>query len=330
MDVILILEKLESLGLIRLHKVINDYYQIYCPFHNDGNERKPSCGVLLQEQYRNGQKYPQGWVHCFTCGYAKTLPEAISDILKSKSISKSGEDWLLENIPGFESTSDFEFLLPDNLVADIQSKYALDYIQRQVQPAPQYVTEEELSKYRYTVPYMYERKLTDELIEKFDVGVDMNWVPPGRKKAVPSLTFPVRDREGHTLFVCRRSIEGKFFSIPKDVTKPVYGIDMIPPNCKSVVICESIINCLTCWRYGYPAVALLGTGNAYQIQQLRELGVNEYTVCMDGDEAGERATNKLKRNLKNVAIIWEIHMPDGKDVNDLDKDQFEKLYKSRD
>lgn len=330
MDVILILEKLESLGLIRLHKVINDYYQIYCPFHNDGNERKPSCGVLLQEQYRNGQKYPQGWVHCFTCGYAKTLPEAISDILKSKSISKSGEDWLLENIPGFESTSDFEFLLPDNLVADIQSKYALDYIQRQIQPAPQYVTEEELSKYRYTVPYMYERKLTDELIEKFDVGVDMNWVPPGKKKAVPSLTFPVRDREGHTLFVCRRSIEGKFFSIPKDVTKPVYGIDMIPPNCKSVVICESIINCLTCWRYGYPAVALLGTGNAYQIQQLRELGVNEYTVCMDGDEAGERATNKLKRNLKNVAIIWEIHMPDGKDVNDLDKDQFEKLYKSRD
>lgn len=330
MDVILILEKLESLGLIRLHKVINDYYQIYCPFHNDGNERKPSCGVLLQEQYRNGQKYPQGWVHCFTCGYAKTLPEAISDILKSKSISNSGEDWLLENIPGFESTSDFEFLLPDNLVADIQSKYALDYIQRQIQPAPQYVTEEELSKYRYTVPYMYERKLTDELIEKFDVGVDMNWVPPGRKKAVPSLTFPVRDREGHTLFVCRRSIEGKFFSIPKDVTKPVYGIDMIPPNCKSVVICESIINCLTCWRYGYPAVALLGTGNAYQIQQLRELGVNEYTVCMDGDEAGERATNKLKRNLKNVAIIWEIHMPDGKDVNDLDKDQFEKLYKSRD
>ena len=330
MDVIQILEKLESLGFIRLHKVINDYYQIYCPFHSDGNERKPSCGVLLHEQYKNGRRYPQGWVHCFTCGYVNPLPDAITDILKSKSISKSGMDWLIENIPGFEATSDFDLLVPDNLMTDIENKYALDYIQRQTQPAPQYVTEEELNKYRYTVPYMYERKLTDELIEKFDVGVDMNWIPPGRKKVVPCLTFPVRDRDGHTLFICRRSIKGKLFNIPEGVTKPIYGIDMIPVDCKSVVICESILNCLTCWRYGYPAVALLGTGNAYQMQQLRELGVNEYVICMDGDEAGKRSTNKLKRGLKNVAIVWEIHMLDGKDVNDLEKDQFDKLYESRD
>ena len=330
MDVIQILEKLESFGFLRLHKVINEYYQIYCPFHNDGNERKPSCGVLLNEQFRNGQKYPQGWVHCFTCGYAKTLPEAISDILKARSISKSGMDWLAENIPGFEGNSDFDYLVPETLMTDIQNKYAIEYIQRQIQPVQQYVSEAELSKYRYTVPYMYERKLTDELIEKFDVGVDMNWIPPGRKKVVPCLTFPVHDIEGRTLFVCRRSIGGKLFNIPEGVTKPVYGIDQIPDRCKSVIICESIITALTCWRYGYPAVALLGTGNAYQMQQLRELGVQEYVICMDGDDAGRRSTNKLKRGLRSVAIVWEIHMPDGKDVNDLEKDQFDMLYESRD
>lgn len=331
MDVIQILEKLQSFGFVRLHKVINEYYQIYCPFHNNGNERKPSCGVLLHEQYKNGRRYPQGWVHCFTCGYFKPLPDAITDILKSKSISKSGMDWLVENIPGFEAEDgEFDLLIPDNLMKDIQNKYALDYIQKQIQPKhTSYVSEEELASYRFTVPYMYERKLTDELIEKFDIGVDMNWVPPGRKKVVPCLTFPVRDRCGNTLFICRRSIEGKFFSIPKEVTKPVYGIDMIPSNCKSVVICESILNCLTCWRYGYPAVALLGTGNSYQIQQLRELGVYEYVICMDGDEAGERATNKLKRALNGVALIWVIHMIEGKDVNDLDKSQFEELYNNR-
>lgn len=329
MDVVQILEKLELLGFIKLYRVIGNYQQIYCPFHSDGQERKPSCGVLLKEEWRNGQKYPKGWVHCFSCGYVNTLPEAISDMLEAKSIPKSGMDWLIENIPGFEGSSEFEFLVPETLMSTLQNQYALDYIQRQTYPAINYVPESELATYRFTVPYMYERKLTDELIDKFDVGVDLNWVPEGRKKPLPCITFPVRDIEGRTLFLCRRSIEGKFFHYPEGVTKPVYGIDMVPPDCKSVVICESIFNCLTCWLYGYPAVALLGTGNAYQIQQLKTLGIREYVICMDGDDAGKRATKKLQNALKTVAIVWKINMLPGKDVNDLSKDEFDQLYKNK-
>ena len=62
-DVLAVLEKLESLGFLRTHKRVGNYMQIFCPFHSDGNERKPSCGVLLYEEVRNGQKYPQGWCH---------------------------------------------------------------------------------------------------------------------------------------------------------------------------------------------------------------------------------------------------------------------------
>lgn len=330
MDVIRILEKLSEIGYIRLNKISHSYYSIYCPFHNNGNERKPSFGVLLKEEYRNGQKYPEGWCHCFTCGYAHTLPEMVGDILKSKNISTSGQDWLVKNIPGFEINPDFEYLVPENLMSSISNKFAIDYILRQTQPEQTFVSEEELSKYRYTVPYMYQRGLTDEIIEKFDVGVDMNWIPPGRKKAVPCLTFPVRDIQGRALFICRRSIEGKMFNLPENITKPLYGVDMIPKECKSIVICESIINTLTCWKWGYPSVAILGTGNSYQIQQLRELGVSEYVICMDGDEAGKRATNKLKKALKSNAIIWTMHMIDGKDVNDIDKQTFDRLYEERD
>lgn len=329
MDVIQIINKLSELGHIRTNRIINSYYSIYCPFHNDGNERKASFGVLLEEEHRNGQKYPQGWCHCFTCGYVASLPDMVTDILKSKSITKSGVDWLIENIPGFEATSDFEYLVPQNLMESLSNTFAINYIQQHSNKSVQYVSEEELATYRYTVPYMYQRKLTDEIIEKFDVGVDLNWLPPGRKKPVPCITFPVRDKEGRTLFLCRRSIEGKLYNYPEGVTKPLYGIDMIPKGCKSVIICESIINALTCWTYGYPAVALLGTGNAYQIDQLKSLGVSEFVVCMDGDDAGKRATAKLKRALKHVAIIWTIDMLDGKDVNDLDKETFEKLYSER-
>lgn len=329
MEVIKILEKLQSFGYIRLNKQSGNYFQIYCPFHNSGNERRPSCGVLLHEEYRNGRRYPEGFVHCFTCGHASTLPDAITEILKSKSISSTGIEWLKENVPGFEESPDFESLVPVDMMKSVQSKYAVDYVASLSKPEKEYVSEEELASYRFIVPYMYERKLTDEIIEKFDVGYDANWVAPGRKKPTPCITFPVRDRQGRTLFFCRRSIKGKFFNYPEYAEKPVYGIDQIPQGCKSVIICESVINCLTCWTYGYPAVALLGTGNAQQIQQLKELGVSEYVICMDGDDAGHRATKKLQNQLRHTAIIWTMSMPDNEDVNSIDRATFEKLYAER-
>ena len=327
-DVELILEKLQSVGFIRIHKQVGNYMQIYCPFHSDGNERKPSCGVLLHEEYRNGRKYPQGWTHCFTCGYAETLPDMITDLLKLRSISQTGIDWLTQHIPGFvpEFESEFEALIPNTLMSTLNDKYAVDYIQSLTKPESKFVSESELASYRFTVPYMYERKLTDGIIEKFDVGYDANWVASGKSKPTPCVTFPVRDRDGHTLFICRRSIQGKFFNLPTGVTKPVYGLYELPNDCKSVIICESCFNALTCWVYGRPAVALLGTGNAYQIQQLKELGVQEFILAFDPDDAGQRATAKLKRALKHVAIVWSfVGIPAGKDINDLSKEEFDAL-----
>ncbi len=329
MDVPVILDKLESLGFIRLARKTGNYQQVYCPFHNDGNEKKPSCGVLLHQEYRNGKSYPEGWFHCFSCGASYTMVEAVTEMLKLHSITGSGKDWLVENIPGFDIDEVTDTLLPDATVIGLNEKYAANYVRSLVEPVKSYITEEELSKYRFTVPYMYERRLTDEVITKYDIGVDMHWTPPGRKKEVPCITFPVRDRSGRTLFIARRSIKGKLFHYPEGVSKPVYGIEMIPEGCKSVIITESCFNALTCVVYGYNAVALLGTGNSYQIDQLKRLGVHEYVICTDGDEAGRRAASKLKKSLSSVAIIWTVSMPDGKDVNDLTKEEFEEVYSRR-
>jgi len=329
MDVELIVNTLAQHGLIRTHKVSGDWYQCFCPFHSDGNERKPSFGILIRSQYKNGQKYPEGFAHCFSCGFARPLPDMITEILKRKSIGSSGLEWLSANVPGFEAEVDYEDLIPNNLMEAVSNKFALDYISAQTQSAVQYVSEEELATYRYVVPYMYQRGLTDQIIADYDIGVDMNWVPPGRKKPVPCITFPVRDKQKRTLFLCRRSIEGKLFNYPENVTKPVYGIEMIPYCCKSVIICESCLDALVAVKYGFPAVALLGTGNSYQIQQLKELGASEFVIATDGDDAGRKGAAKLKRYLSSVAIVWTIPMPDGKDVNDCDEATFKKLYEQR-
>ena len=331
MDVEAILNKMESMDLIRLSRPTGDYYQVYCPIHSGGQEKKPSCGVLLHDQVRNGHKYPAGFTHCFSCGLAKPLPDLITEILKNKHISKSGLDWLKENIPDFDGeVSDFDYLIPTDLAQSLQSKFAVEYIITQMQKqAGTYVSEQELASYRLTVPYMYQRGLTDEIIEKYDIGYDANFIPPGRKKPLPCITFPVKDLNGNTLFLCRRSIEGKFFHYPQGVEKSVYGIYELPKDVKSVLVCESCLNALKAIRFGYPAVALLGTGTSYEITQLKRLGVQEFVLCLDGDEAGQKGAEKLKRALRTVALVWTIKMPPDKDVNDCEKEEFDRFYATR-
>ena len=333
-DIEAILHKMESMGLIRLNRPMGDYFSVYCPLpHNGHYENKPSCGVLLHDQYKNGKKTPAGFVHCFGCGLAKSLPDTITEILKHKNISKSGLDWLKENIPDFDGeASEFDYLLPQELSQSLQNRYAIDYIQSQLnKQSGNYITEQELATYRMTVPYMYERGLTDEIIEKYDIGYDANFIPPGRKKPMPCITFPVKDVNGNTLFLCRRSIQGKFFHYPQGVEKSVYGLYELPHGVKSVIICESCFNCLTAIRYGYNAVALLGTGTSYELDQLKQLGVQEFVLCLDGDEAGQRGAEKLKRALSKVAIVWTVHMPPDKDINDCKtKDEFDQYYNTRD
>lgn len=328
-DVELILHKLESLNMIRLNKITGDYYSVYCPIHKDGQEKRPSCGILLKDIYKGGKKYPAGWCHCFGCGYAKSLPDLISDLLKKHNISKSGIDWLKENIPGFDADSDIDLLIPKELAQAIDSSMAIDFFKKLQSNQKSYISEEELAQYRFTVPYMYERKMTDEAIELFDVGFDAHFVPPGWKNEVPCITMPVRDVNMRTLFLCRRSIEGKFFFYPKDVIKPLYGIELIPPGCKSLVIVESCINAITCFVFGYVAVALLGTGDDYQIQQLRSLGIREFVLCLDPDPSGEKGVKRLKRGLQDVAIVWNIILPDNKDVNQCTKDEFDLAYQHK-
>lgn len=330
MDVIKVVEKLEEMKLIRTSRIIGNYYQIYCPIHNDGNEKNPSCGILLHDEVRNGQKYPEGFLHCFSCQAAMSLPDAITEILKIKNISnRSGIEWLKENVGYFEE-SDFDYLIPKELSQAINAKYTVNYINSQINNKKKYVSEDELKHYRYTVDYMYDRKLTDEVISKFDVGVDLNFIPAERKNKVPCITFPVRDINGNTLFIYRRAIDKKNFYMPSGLEKPVYGLYELDDNCKSVILCESIFNALTCYVYGYPALALFGTGTVSQINTLRQLGIKEFILGLDPDEAGNRGRIKLRKGLKDVAIIRELHdIPEGKDINDLTKDEFYSILESR-
>ena len=173
------------------------------------------------------------------------------------------------------------------------------------------ITEEELDKYRYIHPYMYQRGLTDEIIERFDIGYDRE-----RKE----ITFPVRDIEGRCVFVAGRSVERKFFRLPQGLNKPLYqGYRFCDGTYKVAYITESFLNCLTCWKYDKSAIAMIGTGNQKQYEILNKLPVREYILAFDPDEAGRKATERFKKYVHGK-IIKELVYPDDRDINDLQEE----------
>ena len=89
---------------------------------------------------------------------------------------------------------------------------------------------------------------------------------------------------------------------------------------------EKVFNALTVVRYGMNAVALLGTGNQLQAQQLKQLGVREFILGFDPDEAGRKATEKWKKILRKIAFVYEFSgIPENKDINDLSEEEFKAL-----
>lgn len=328
-DVETALDYMNTHNLIRLASSTNTssgWRQLHCPFHNNGQERRPSCGCSLENSYSNGQERSAGTFHCFSCGATYSFGRGVQEILALKSTSLEAHPDLKPYVEGNIYHEDQQALIPEGLMASVVTKFAAESLRMRVLGQKKYISEEELASYRFTVPYMYERKLTDEVIERYDVGFDGKFVPPGRSKPMPSITFPCRDATGKVSFICRRSIEGKFFSMPQGIEKDVYGIYELPKDTTEVIVCESVFNALTSVVYGRPAVALFGTGTPHQIDQLRKLGVKSFVLCLDNDPAGHKGTERLKKALSDVAIVWVMTVPEGKDVNDLTGEEFEQCY----
>lgn len=298
-DILLELRKeLELNGIKRFQKIVPSgrNLQTNCPFHKDGQEKKPSFGINTDT----------GECHCFGCGWQGNLPEMISNCFGKDDFGLFGSKWLVKNF----------------ISAAIESRQELDlsFSRSKTIERKKYVEEAELDSYRYTHPYMYKRKLTDEIIELFDIGYD---------KETDCITFNCRNKQGNTLFVAKRSVTTKFFHYPNNVEKQVYGIYELYSLAKfpsEVYICESMLDALVFWTHENKyACALNGLGTELQFKQLREMPCRKFILATDMDEAGLKARKKLRKELSNK-LITEVFFPHNKkDANECTFDELENL-----
>ena len=284
----------EDISLFNTIKHTDEDLMVSCPYHKGGQEKKPSCGIRKSD----------GFLHCFACGASHSLTETISNCFGKNDLGKYGIKWLQNNFLG-----------------DIAAKrdLHLDLSRTQIKTTPKYVTEEELDSYRYIHPYMFKRKMTEEMIELFDIGYD---------KDTECITFPVRDEQGNCLFIARRNVNYKFFNYPTNVDKPIYGLyelSKLKEQPKEIIVCESMINCITCWVFGRPAIALNGTGTKKQLDKLKQLEYRKLILGLDPDSAGQHGCDNIYKHLKDTKLITKLVIPTGKDINDLSKEEFLNL-----
>ena len=317
-DIVLELGKqLEANGIKRFYKTIRTRNNIMtcCPFHKEGQERKPSFGILESD----------GTCHCFACGWTGSLAEMISNCFGYNDLGRYGNKWLIQHFV----TAEYGERTLD-----------LDLSRGRKKKEVTYVSEEELDKYRYTHPYWAKRKITNpDIIELFDLGYD---------KETDCITFPVRDVNGGCLFVARRATKTKYFNYPEGVEKPLYGLYELWQQAvvgteyvdgvrkqdyysrmffpEEIIVCESMIDALTCWQYGKYAIAMNGLGSELQFKQLRELPCRKLILATDMDKKGLEARERIRKNVPNKLITeyrWDLSV--AKDINDMSKDYFVNL-----
>lgn len=288
-----ILDRLEA---FQDRKDSGDNIMVHCPYHND---RRPSAGIRKSD----------GLFHCFGCQETHSLPEVISHLFNADDIGAYGWKWLLKNFLtiSVEERNDIPLDLERNTLYNVSE-------------SKEYVSEEELDSYRYTHPYWAKRGIVDEnIIELFDLGYS---------KTEQMITMPNYDKDGNCIFVAKRSVKTKFFSYPKNTEKIVYGIYQLyqlPNFPKEIIVCESMLDALSFWTIGKYAVALNGLGSELQFKQLRELPCRELILCTDMDEAGMKARQRIRDNVKNK-IISEYILPKGrKDANECTSEELKAL-----
>lgn len=281
---------------------------ICCPYHDD---HKPSAGIQKEV----------GIFHCFTCGETHTLSELISHCFGKEDFGKFGRKWLIRNFVNVEvENRDVRYDVENGKIyMGNESNPIRDNVHGEHNARDNSPTEEELDSYRFYHPYMYKRGMNDEVIDIFDIGYDKN---------TDCITFPVRDEEGETLFIARRSVKGKFFNYPGGAIKPLYGIyelSQLEKFPEEVYVCESMIDCILLWKHKRYAVALNGVGSKLAYKQLNDLPCRKLVLATDNDEAGMKARKTLRKNIVNK-VMYDLIIPEGrKDIGECTDEEIENM-----
>ena len=298
----ILLQVKKELNNGKLSRIVDkgDWISIPCPFHSNGMEKHNSCGVVVSSD----EGIEEGTFNCLACKEHGSLAYLIGACFDRNE--SFGTKWLLDH---YGNT----FLETQYLLPSIDLKKEVN--------KTKYIDETVLDSYQSYHPYMTKRKLNEYVINKFKIKYN-----PEQK----TLVFPVWDEYNNLVMLTQRKVEYKDFFVPKGVDKPVYLLNYaIKDKSPYVIVVESQINALTLQKFNLPAVALFGCAiSKYQVEQLKKSGIRHFVLSLDPDEAGRSGEERFRKMMGDNIFIDYVHIPKGKDINDLTDDEIKYYFKS--
>lgn len=149
------------------------------------------------------------------------------------------------------------------------------------------------------------------------------------KDFVGRVVFPIRDISGKIVAFNGRHMSGgdpKYKIYPTGAKMPLFP--QVKPIKDSVILVEGIYDAINLHDKGLPnAVCCFGTNNISvdKLSMLSIQGVNRIDIFFDGDEAGQKAAEKVKSLCEKADLLFRnIHL-EGTDPGALTQPQIEKL-----
>jgi len=286
-------------------KRANNNLMVTCPYHKEGRETSPSCGILLSD--RGGNKlHKAGTVHCFTCGATHSLEEMISHVYGKYDRGVYGKQWLLEN---------FNILSTEEISFDFELR--ID---------PVKVKEVEYKKYKTYHPYFKSRGLSEKLVDAFDLGYD---------EATKTVTLPMFDPQGRCIMVTRRALDSHTYinTTGSNKTSSLYGIHMIYRMLNKLIaepyvfIVEGPFDVMKMWQNGYIAVGIMQAAvSEDQMKLIDRLPFLNIVIATDNDQAGRDVAKKLAKRISKTKQVFMMKYPPGvKDPGEMKPEHYKAM-----
>jgi DNA primase len=148
------------------------------------------------------------------------------------------------------------------------------------------------------------------------------------------IRFPIYAKDGNLISYSFRTIDkiDPPYLHPglSKKTGTLYGENCIDDEVKSIYITEGALDAMWLWQWGfYNALAVLGSPSLQQIKRVASLG-NHFNICFDGDEAGRKYTELMVEELEKRRMNYRIiELPEGKDVQDLTRDELIEVMRRK-
>ena len=295
----------ELFGPADLKKVGRDFVA-RCPWHDD---RRPSLTVSPQ---RNR-------VHCFVCGKGTdaigwlqerqglSFQEAVLELAQRTGVSVADGD------PEAQQRFEQEWRERRQLQAQ-RSEQRAQFHQALLQ---------QLEQGGEAAQYLQARGFSAETACRWQLGV-----------AAGRLVIPLHDAAGHAVGFCGRAMgdqQPKYRNSSGDLLFQrnglVFGLDQAACAIRregTALLVEGPLDVIQLHQAGYTqAVACLGTSvSALQLQLLQRHGMKQLLIALDGDSAGQAATQKLLEQLQPELIRGQLSaavvpLPEGQDADGL-------------